>query len=86
MMVEVDQQAEAITRPFQVILNLRAMDICQGCDRLDLNDDLVEADEVGFVLGLQCAALLCKRKHHLGPKWNPPQSQFDLQAFLVNVF
>jgi hypothetical protein len=48
-MPEVDQQSELVTGGIQVIEELRSMLVYNFINRLQLNDDFIEADEIGLV-------------------------------------
>src|SRR5262249_16771173 len=84
VVAEIHQQAQAMARGPQVVVNLGSVGVVKRLHCLDLQDDLVEADEVRNVLLLQTAALGIKGKSDLRAEGNAPQVQLDFEGFLVH--
>jgi len=84
VMTEVHQQAQPETGRFEIILHLGAVFVGKFGDCLEFHDDFFEANKVRFILGLQPTLFVFQRQRGLGYKRNPLQTQFDLQAFLID--
>lgn len=62
------------------------MGVNQSRYRLDLNDDLVIADEIRAKFLVQDLAFIAQRKVRLSNVWNVLQSELFTQAFLIYWF
>src|SRR6266511_425315 len=84
MVSEVDEEPQTVASRFQVVVDLRTVFVIQVRNGLDLDDDLLKADEVRLVRLLQPPLLVSEGQLSLRQKWNSPQSEFNLKAFLVD--
>ena len=83
-MAEIDEQAEAKTGGFEVVVNLCTMFGGQSLDCFDLHDDLAEQNEVRGILPFQSPSLILQSQCRLGHEWQCLHRQFQLQAFLID--
>jgi hypothetical protein len=79
VMTEVDDEAEAMARGFEVIENLSLMLRCDGFDGFDgfeFEDDLAVTNDVRLVCLLERLAFVGELEFLLGDERNPTQTKF----------
>jgi len=83
---EIDQKCPLKTRCFQVVENLSGFNVRQCLDRLQLNDDGVEAEEIGAIGCTERFPFVADRDSMLPNVGNVPLDEFHLKCILIYAF
>lgn len=84
VVAEVDQEPELLASRLQLVDHLRTVFVGQFLDRLDLEDDLAEAQEIRLVLLFQRLSLVLESKPRLPIEGDLLLPKLKRQAFLVH--
>jgi hypothetical protein len=83
---KIHEQAEFEAGYLEVVVDLGAVLVGQGFDRLEFDDDFIEAKQIERVGVTQGYAAISDRKISLGIEEDFAMGEFDLHAVLVNRF
>jgi len=81
---KIQEQSPALFRCAQVPSDLTILDLSHQWNRLELDDDLVEADKVDAVTNRQQFAFVMERQSNLTHKRNSSPLQLDIERFTVH--
>jgi hypothetical protein len=83
VVTEVHQQRQTVPGGSKLIMNLRAVFVCQSWNGLNFDNNFSITDKIGYVAVLEQATLIVKLHGNLLLSWNTPDTEFNLQTILV---
>jgi hypothetical protein len=83
IMPEIDKKSDLVPGGVEVVDDLGAVFVGQHGHSLEFQDDILEADEVGFVGLAKRTAFLFQAQRFLGDEGDAFQAKFNLHALLI---